>query len=169
MRAGVELANLWNHKTVYHCVTMAKKKKKRTTCLSVFHIKAMRKKEKSVTILKLCKRSFKWDLAGCPSPVHLEMSLRWRLVVRNLKIHYKIFMFFLCCNIETKHFESKICSWRHFKENLKLFNLIMDHVSVTILTHIIKRNVKTKITCYHGKKTYQMPFFDEGFLINYKR
>ena len=35
-------------------------------------------------------------------------------------------MFLLCRNIETKRIELEIRSWRHFKENSKLFNLIMD-------------------------------------------
>ena len=34
---------------------------------------------KSMTILKLCERSFKWDLAGYPSSIRLEMALEWRL------------------------------------------------------------------------------------------
>ena len=29
-------------------------------------------------------------------------------------------------NIKIKRFQLDICSWRHFKENLKLFNLPMD-------------------------------------------
>ena len=56
----------------------------------------------------------------------------------------------LCCNIETKSIELKIRSCRHFKEISKFFNLIM--VAVTILSHTIKKNVKTEIPCNHGKK-----------------
>ena len=80
-----------------------------------------------MTILKLCKRSFKWDLAGCPSSIRLEMALGWRQVVKNLEIHYEIFMGYLYSDIKIKRIELDICSWRHFKENLKLFNLLMDN------------------------------------------
>ena len=56
---------------------------------------------KSVTILKLCERSFKWDLAGCPTSIRLEMAEEWRQVVKNLEIqYYLIFMGYLYCNIE---------------------------------------------------------------------
>ena len=40
---------------------------------------------KLVTILKLCKISFRWDLAGCLSFIRLEVALGWRQVVRNWK------------------------------------------------------------------------------------
>ena len=94
--------------------------------VNVFYPSNRKNIAKSVTILKLCKRSFRWDLAECPSFIRLEMAWEWRQVVRNLKIHHRIFMFLLCLNIETKRIKLKIRSWRHFKENLKLFNLIMD-------------------------------------------
>ena len=81
---------------------------------------------KSMTILKLCERSFKWDLAGCPNSVRLEMALGWRQVAKNLEIYYVIFRGYLYFNIKIKHIELEICSWRHFKENSKLFNLPMD-------------------------------------------
>ena len=80
-----------------------------------------------MTILKLCERSFKWDLAGCPSSIRLEMALGWRQVVKNVEFHYVIFMGYLYSNINIKHIELEICSWRHLKENLKLFNLLMDN------------------------------------------
>ena len=73
-----------------------------------------------MTILKICERSFKWDLAGCSSSIRLEMALEWRQVVKNLEIHYTIFMGYLYSNIEIKRIELLIRSWRHFKENLKL-------------------------------------------------
>ena len=99
--------------------------KNRTTCLSVFS--PLRKTEKkSVTVLKLCERSFKWDLSGCPNSNRLEMALGWRQVVRNLEIYYVILRGYLYSNIKIKRIELDICSWRHFKENLKLFNLPMD-------------------------------------------
>ena len=79
-----------------------------------------------MTILKLCKRPFKWDLAGCPSSIGLEMALGWKQVVNNLKIYYMIFMAYLYSNIKVERFELKNFSWRHFEENLKLFNFLMD-------------------------------------------
>ena len=54
-----------------------------------------------------------------------EFSLKWRQEQIS-HLMRSIFMFLLCRNIETKRIESKICSWRHFKENLKFFILIMD-------------------------------------------
>ena len=80
-----------------------------------------------MTILKLCERSFEWDVAGCPSSIRLEMALGWRQVVKNLEIHYVIFMGNVYSNIKIKRIELEICFWRHFKENLKLFNLLMDN------------------------------------------
>ena len=80
-----------------------------------------------MTILKLCERSFKWDVAGCPSSIRLEMALGWRQVVKNLEIHFVIFMGIVYSNIQIKRIELEICSWCHFKENLKLFNLRMDN------------------------------------------
>ena len=46
--------------------------------------------EKFMTILNLCERSLKWDLAGCPSSIRLEMALGWRSIVKNLEIHHVI-------------------------------------------------------------------------------
>ena len=106
-------------------LTMAKKKPN-NMFVRVLHPSNKKNIAKSVTVLKLCERSFKWDHAGCPSFIRLEMALEWRQVVRNLKIHYRIFMFLLCRNIETKRIELEIRSWRHFKENSKLFYLLMD-------------------------------------------
>ena len=40
---------------------------------------------KSITILKLCERSFQWDLAACHISIRLEMAEEWRQVVKNLK------------------------------------------------------------------------------------
>ena len=94
---------------------------------SVLHPSNKKNIAKSMTILKLCERSFKWDVAGCPSSIRLEMALGWRQVVENLEIHYVIFMGYLYSIIKIKHIELKIYSWRHFKENLKLFNLLMDN------------------------------------------
>ena len=94
--------------------------------VSVLHPSNKKNIAKSVTILKLCERSFKWDLAGCPRFVGLEMAIEWRQVVRNLKIHYGIFMYLLCRNIKIKRNELKIHFWLHIKENWKLFDLIMD-------------------------------------------
>ena len=41
-------------------------------------------------------------------------------------VNLRFFMSFVFCNIKTEHFELKNRSCRHFKENLKLFNLLMD-------------------------------------------
>ena len=101
---------------------------KKLNCLfvSVLHPSNEKNIAKSMTILKLCERPFKWDLAGCPSSIRLEMALRWRHVVNNLEIYYVIFMAYLYSNIKVKHIELKKFSSRHFEENLKLFNLLMD-------------------------------------------
>ena len=80
-----------------------------------------------MTISKLCERPFKQDLAECPRSIGLEMALEWRQVVKNLEIHYTIFMGYLYPNIKIERIELLIRSWRHFKENLKLFNLLMDN------------------------------------------
>ena len=55
------------------------------------------------------------------------MALEWRQVVKSLEIHYTIFMGYLYPNIKIERIEFLIRSWRHFKENLKLFNLLMDN------------------------------------------
>ena len=80
-----------------------------------------------MTILKLFERSFKWDLAGYHSSIRLEMASEWKQMVKNLEIYYTIFMGYLDSYIKIKRIELLICSWRHFKENLKLFNLLMDN------------------------------------------
>ena len=108
------------------CLTMAKKKSEQLVC-QCFTSKQWENIAKSITILKICKRSFKWDLAGCSSSIRLEMALEWRPVVKNLEIqYYLIFMGYLCCNIEIKQIELEICSWCHYKENSKLYNLLID-------------------------------------------
>ena len=61
---------------------------------------------KSMTILKLCERSFNWDLAGCPISFRLEMAEKWRQVVKNLEIQcFLNFMGYLYCNIKIKQIE----------------------------------------------------------------
>ena len=61
---------------------------------------------KFMTILKLCERSFNWDLAGCPISFRLEMAEKWRQVVKNLEIQcYLNFMGYLYCNIKIKQIE----------------------------------------------------------------
>ena len=70
-----------------------------------------------MTILKLCERSFKWDLAGYPSSIRLEMALEWRQVVKNLEIHYATFMGYLYSNIKTKRIELRNFYWRHLKKD----------------------------------------------------
>ena len=80
-----------------------------------------------MTILKLYERSFKWDLAGCLSSIRLGVELEWRQVVKNLEIPNTILMDYLYSIIKIKRIELKICSWCHFKENSKLFNLLMNN------------------------------------------
>ena len=95
---------------------------------SVSHPSNKKNIAKSMTILKLCERSFKWDVAGCPSSIRLEMALGWRQVVKNLEIHYVIFMVYLLFFfIKIKRIKLENCSWRHFKGNLKPFNSLMDN------------------------------------------
>ena len=107
-------------------ITMAKWKSEQLVC-QCFTSKQWKNIAKSMTILKICERSFKWDLTGCSSSIRLEMALEWRQVVKNLEIHDATFMGYLHSNIKTKRIELKNCYWRHFKENLKLFNLLMDN------------------------------------------
>ena len=104
----------------------AKKQKANHLFVSVSHPCNEKNIAKSMTILKLCERSFKWDLSGCPNSNRLEMALRWRQVVRNLEIYYVILRDYLYFNIKIKRIKLDICSWRHIKENSKLFNLPMD-------------------------------------------
>ena len=44
-----------------------------------------------------------------------------------MEIHHAIYMDYLYSHIKIKRIGLEICSWRHFKENLKLFNLVMDN------------------------------------------
>ena len=78
------------------------KKKANSLFGSVSHRSNGENTAKSMTILKLCERSFKWDVAGCPSFIRLEMAWGWTQVIMNLRIHYRICKFSVCCNIETK-------------------------------------------------------------------
>ena len=111
----------WNGKKL----TLAKNKKANHLFVSVSHPCNEKNIAKSMTILKLCDRSFKWDLSGCPNSNRLEMALGWRQVIRNLEIYYVILSSYLYIKIKIKRIESDICSWCHFKENSKLFNLPM--------------------------------------------
>ena len=80
-----------------------------------------------MTILKLCERSLQWDLAGCHISIRLEMAEEWRQVVKNLENQYHlIFMGYVYCNKGIKRIELEICSFPHFIENSKLFDLLMD-------------------------------------------
>ena len=76
---------------------------KKSNCLfvSVSHPSNEKNIAKSMTILKLCKRSFKWDLAGCPSSICLEMAYRvfnygWLILNRWCASHghHSVFFFF---------------------------------------------------------------------------
>ena len=107
---------------------MAKTKNANYLFVSVSQTSNEKNIAKSMPILKLCKRSFKWDLAECPSSIRLEMVLGWRQVVKNLEIHYVIFMVYLLFFfIKIKRIKLENCSWRHFKGNLKPFNSLMDN------------------------------------------
>ena len=71
-----------------------------------------------MNILKLCERSFKWDHAGCPTSIRLEIAEEWRQVVKNLEFWWDlIFMGYLHCNIQIERIKMEMCSWLHFKEN----------------------------------------------------
>ena len=71
-----------------------------------------------MTILKLCERSFQWDLAGCHISIRLEMAEEWRQVVKNLENQYHlIFIGYLYGNIGIKQIKLEIGSWLHFREN----------------------------------------------------
>ena len=107
-------------------ITMTKKKANYLFG-SVSHPSNGKNTAKSMTILKLWERPFKWDLAGCPTSICLEMADEWIQVVKNLEIQcYLIFIGYFYCNIEIKRIELKICSWCHNKENSKLFNFLID-------------------------------------------
>ena len=137
--------------------------------VNVFYPSNRKNIAKLVTILKLCERSFKWDLAECPSFIRSEMALEWRQVIRNLKINFRIFMFLLCCNIETKRIELKIRSWRHFKENSKLFNLIMDIMYLwPFWVILLRETLRLKLLVTMAKKQTGCLFY-KGLLIDYKR
>ena len=119
------------------------RKKANYLFVSVSHTSNEKNIAKSMTILKLCKRSFIWDLARCPISIRLEMALEWRPVVKNLEIqYYLIFMGYLCCNIEIKQIELEICSWCHYKENSKLYNLLIAAgypIFLTIVSSWVRR------------------------------
>ena len=97
---------LMSQKSVGKKLTMAKKKAN-YLFLSISHPSNAKNIAISMTILKICERSFKWELAGCPSSICLEMALGWRQVVENLEIHCVIFKGYLysISNIKIKHIE----------------------------------------------------------------
>ena len=51
--------------------------KKETTCLADLCWTEDLNYKKSVTVWKLCERSFKWDVAGYSSFICLEMAQEW--------------------------------------------------------------------------------------------
>ena len=91
-------------------------------------VKAMKRKRNIFTGLQILPR-----FLGAPTHLYnwLRPSVGWsvgnanvRRSTRRTLLAYLALL--LCHNIENKRFELEIHSWRHFKENLKLFNLIMD-------------------------------------------
>ena len=64
-----------------HCWTLPYnygKEKKRTLCFASFCSTMGLNHRKSMTVLKLCKKSFKCDVAGHCSFIRLEMAMVWR-------------------------------------------------------------------------------------------
>ena len=51
--------------------------KKETTCFAYLCCTEALNYKKSVTVWKLCERSFKWDVAGYSSFIRLEMAQEW--------------------------------------------------------------------------------------------
>ena len=84
-----------------------KKQKANHLYVSVLHPCNEKNIAKSMTILKLCERSFKWDLSGCPNSNRLEMALGWRQVARNLEIYYVILRGYLYINMKITWWVSK--------------------------------------------------------------
>ena len=103
-----------------------KKQKANHLYVSVLHPCNEKNIAKSMTILKLCERSFKWDLFECSNFNRLEMALGRRQAVKNFEIYYVILRGYLCFNMKIKRIKWDICSWFHFIENSWLFNLLMD-------------------------------------------
>ena len=100
---------------VFFRTNYGKIKKANYLFVNVSHPSNEKNIAKSITILQICKRSFKWDLAGYSNFIHLEMALEWRQVVKNLEIHYAIFTGFLYSNIRIK----RTCGRPYFGEQSK--------------------------------------------------
>ena len=105
--------------------------------LSVFYTQVMKKTLQNLWPFwsSVKDLSNKWDFARCPSFIRLEMVLVWRQVVRNLRIHYRIFIALLHLNIESKRIELKTRSWRHFKEKLKIWSWMICSCDDSELNH----------------------------------
>ena len=85
------------------------------------------KYKKSVAVWKICKRSFKCDVAGGFSFIHLEMAQEWMKTLPYLILQFNCIQKVLIRSsslwraLTFKRFELQIWDWSWMKENSKIF------------------------------------------------
>ena len=106
-------------------ITMAKKKE--TTYLAYFCWANDMKCKKSMAVWKICKRSFKCDVAGSSSFIRLEMAQEWMKTLPYLILQFNCIQKVLIRSsslwraLTFKRFELQIWDWSWMKENSKIF------------------------------------------------
>jgi len=94
--------------------------------------------KKSMTVWKLCERSFKWDISGHSSFIRLEMAQEWIktfpysvLQFNWIKRFWKEVVHFF------KWFELQIWDWSWMKENSKIFEkTLRKKVQIDFFLHV---------------------------------
>ena len=106
-------------------LTMAKKKE--TTYLAYFCWANNMKYKKSMAVWKICKRSFKRDVAGSSSFIRLEMAQEWMKTLPYSILRFNCIQKVLKRSnslwqaLTSKRFELQIWDWSWMKENSKIF------------------------------------------------
>ena len=85
------------------------------------------KYKKSIAVLKICKRSFKRDVAGSSSFIRLEMAQEWMKTLPYSILRFNCIQKVLKRSnslwqaLTSKRFELQIWDWSWMKENSKIF------------------------------------------------
>ena len=105
------------------------------------------KYKKSVAVWKICKRSFKCDVAGGFSFIHLEMAQEWMKTLPYLILQFNCIQKVLIRSsslwraLTFKRFELQIWDWSWMKENSKTFGLLQSWPT-TLYPYVISKRKK---------------------------
>ena len=99
------------------------------------------KYKKSVAVWKICKRSFKCDVAGCSSFIRLEMTQKWMKTLPCTILQFNWIQKVLkrssplWRDLTLKRFDLQIWDWSRIKENSKIFeNTLKEKVQINFFS-----------------------------------